>query len=537
MAGQRDWMKHFTSRVGTTIAKVATMGLLLGAGSAAGDVTLPHVIGDHMVLQRGMPLRIWGWAEPGEQVTVSIAGATVSGKADAKGEWMVVVPAMEAGGPHEMTVAGDGNEIKLSDILVGEVWLCSGQSNMEMGLGVVENAEQEVAAADYPRIRLFELPRQPSGQLRPDVDCAWRVCAPNTVAAGGWGGFSAVAYFFGRAIHKELDVPVGLIDSTWGGTRIEPWTPPEGFALVPELEPFLQEIADANETYRRDVAAALDPIRDWVNAARGALKAGSEIPLKPAIPEHPLGNNWRPTGLYNGMIHPLVPFAIRGAIWYQGESNVVPYDEQYTLKMKALVGGWRELWGEGDFPFYYVQIAPFDLRFHGHKIDFTVQACLREQQTEAMALIPNCGMVVTSDIGNLRDIHPRNKQDVGRRLALWALAKTYGKEDVVYSGPVYKAMKVEGDTIRVEFGHVGSGLASRDGKPLTWFEIAGEDHVWHEATAEIDAGAEGDADTVVVSSDAVKAPVAVRFGFSMLAEPNLVNKEGLPASPFRTDRW
>ncbi|MBN1917282.1 MAG: sialate O-acetylesterase [Verrucomicrobia bacterium] len=506
------------------------MTLWYSTGPATADVVLPHVLSDHMVVQQGQPVQIWGWAEPGEDITVSIGDLQGTARADERGEWRVALPEMKAGGPYEITIEGR-NKIVLRDVLVGEVWLCSGQSNMEMGLHAVENGEAECAAADHPRIRLFEVPQRPSGQPRPDVDATWQVCTPETVRWGPFDGFSAIAYFFGREIQKELDVPVGLIDTSWGGTRIEPWMPPEGFAAVPGLEPFVQEIADANEGYRLDVARALDPIQEWINATRDALQAGTEIPLRPDIPEHPLGNNWRPTGLYNGMIQPLVPFAIRGVLWYQGESNVVPYDEQYALKMVGMVKSWREAWGLGDFAFYYVQIAPFDLRNHGHKIAPTVQADLREQQAEAMALISNSGMIVTSDISNLRDIHPANKQDVGKRLALWALAKTYGREGVVYSGPVYKGMKVEGSKVRVEFDHVGGGLTSRDDKPLTWFELAGEDKAWHEAAAEIDG------DSVVVKCPAVPKPVAVRFGWSMLAEPNLMNKEGLPAAQFRSEKW
>ncbi len=498
--------------------------------AAAAAVTLPSVLGSHMVLQREMPVPVWGWAEPGEKVTVTFAGHEASTKADATGAWMVKLPAMKAGGPHEMTVRG-ANTITLTDILVGEVWLCSGQSNMEMGLGVVKDAEQEVAAADYPNIRLLEVPRRPSGQLQPDVECAWRPCHPDTVAQDGWGGFSAVAYFFGRAIHKELDVPVGLIDSTWGGTRIEPWTPPEGFALVSELEPFIKEIADANEAYRHDVERSRGPIQEWLDAAGTALDEGNEIPLKPPIPRHPLASAAQPTGLYNGMIHPLEPFAIRGAIWYQGEANVHTNDSMaYYDKMKALIGGWRQVWGQGDFPFYYVQLAPFNYR--RHRKEFTPDQLPRiwEAQTAALA-IPNTGMAVTTDVGNVVDIHPKNKQEVGRRLALWALARTYGKDNVVYSGPLYKGMIVKGAEVRIVFDHVGSGLALRDGEPLTWFEIAGEDKVFVQAEVAIDG------DTVVVSSDEVAEPVAVRFGWHTEAEPNLMNKEGLPASPFRTDKW
>lgn len=506
------------------------MTLWFSTGPVTADVVLPHILSDHMVVQQGGPIQIWGWAEPAEVITVSIGDVQRNARANQDGEWLVALPEMKAGGPHEITIKGK-NTITLKDVLVGEVWLCSGQSNMEMGLHAVQDGEAECAAADHPQIRLFEVPQRASGQPRPDVDTTWQVCTPETVRIGPFDGFSAVAYFFGREIQKELNAPVGLIDSSWGGTRIEPWMPPEAFALTKELEPFTKQIEQADADYRKAIGSVLDPMQEWIEATRRALDEGTEIPLRPAIPVHQLEGADRTTGLYNGMIHPLVPYAIRGVLWYQGESNVVPYDEQYALKMEAMVRSWREAWREGDFPFYYVQIAPFDLRNHGHQIAPTVQADLREQQAEAMALIPKSGMVVISDISNLRDIHPANKQDVGKRLALWALAKTYGKEGIVYSGPIYRGMKIEGANVRVEFDYVGGGLASRDGKPLTWFELAGEDKIWHEATAEIDGNA------VVVSSPAVPKPVAVRFGWSMLAEPNLMNKEGLPAAQFRSQKW
>lgn len=502
----------------------------LSNGPAAADVTPAHVFSDHMVLQRGMPIPIWGWAEPGEPITVRCAGNEATTTAAADGTWLVKLPEMKAGGPYEITIQGK-NTITLTDVLVGEVWLASGQSNMEMGLLAVANGEAECAAADHPNIRLFYVPQRPTGQPMPDVESAWKHCTPETVRQGKFQGFSAAAYYFGLELQKELDVPIGLIDSTWGGTRIEPWMPAQAFALNTELEPLVKEIDDANNAYTRDVANALDPLQQWIDAARRALDEDTDIPIKPRIPENSLGTQFRPTGLYNGMIHPLARFAIRGVLWYQGESNVNPYDEHYTIKMQAMVQSWRDAWGEGDFPFYYVQIAPFNLRLFIPDIDTELPVLIREQQLEAMALIPNCGMVVTSDIGDLRDIHPKNKVDVGKRLALWALANTYGRKGIVYSGPIYKGMTVEHGAVRVTFDHVGGGLASRDGKPLTHFEIAGKDKVWHPAGAKIDA------DSVVVACDAVPEPVAVRFGWHMTAEPNLMNKEGLPAAQFRSHKW
>jgi sialate O-acetylesterase len=500
---------------------------------ALSDVTLPHVIGDYMVLQRGMPVPIWGWADPGEQVTVTLADHTAKTVADSAGNWLVKLPELKAGGPHQLEVAGN-NTIALSDVLVGEVWLCSGQSNMEMGVGVAMDAEKETAAADYPLIRLVELPRRPAGEPASDINVKWRVCQPDTIASGGWGGFSAVGYYFGRKLHTDLDVPVGLIDSSWGGTRIEPWTPPCGFAAVPSLNEFVDTIQNKDTEYKtKTLPAKFTEIEQWIAATRAALAAGDRLPPTPWWPRHPLESHAEPTGLYNGMIHPLVPFAIRGAIWYQGESNVHTADGMaYHEKMKALIGGWREVWNQGEFPFLFVQLAPFKYTLHRQDISPYYMPEIWEAQLASLA-IPNTGMAVLTDLGDWRDIHPRNKQEVGRRLALWALAKTYGRENLVCSGPLYKSMAVEGDAIRVRFDHVGSGLESRDGKPLNWFEIAGANKQF------VKAGAKIDGESVVVSNPDVPEPVAVRFSWHMLPEPipNLINKEGLPASPFRTHRW
>ena len=499
--------------------------LTLSVTAALGDVKLPHVFGSHMVLQRDIALPVWGWASPGEEVTVSLAGHSTSTEANALGRWEVKLPPLKVGGPHTMMVVGS-NKIKLEDVLVGEVWLCSGQSNMEMGINTVENGEQEVARADHPNIRLLQLPWKTAAEPQPDIECHWRVCKPETLGSGGWGnvGFSAVAYFFGREIHKEVGVPVGLIDSTWGGTLIEPWTPSVGFEAAPLLTDIVRTIREATPNYERDVTAALTIHEQWLADARSAQDAGQPVPPRPDWPRHQLDHHTQPTGIYNAMIHPLVPFSIRGAIWYQGESNHKD-GMLYFEKMKALIGGWRQVWGQGEFPFYFVQIAPFDHLYTDDQLPR-----LWEAQTAALS-IPNTGMAVTNDIGDLEDIHPTNKLDVGRRLALWALAKTYAKTGINYSGPLYKSMAVEDDRIRIHFDHAGKGLTSRDDKPLTWFTIAGQDRKFVEAKAQIDGN------SVVVWSEEVKRPIAVRFAWSRSAEPNLMNEDGLPASAFRTDDW
>ena len=489
------------------------------SSTARADIRLPAVVGDHMVLQRDLPLPIWGWADPGEDVTVTLGDAKAKATADADGKWRVTLPAMKAGKALEMTLVGK-NTIKLSDILMGEVWLGSGQSNMQWSVQVSDNSAEEISAANYPEIRLFSVPLVPSGKPAADVNAKWIACTPETVKA-----FSAVLYFFGRELHKDLQVPVGLINTSWGGTRIEPWTPPAGFASQNELKSDLEWINARNADYQKALDTSLTEYRAWVATADKAKAAGQEIPDPPAAPAHPLNSNGVSTGLYNGMIHPLVPFAIRGAIWYQGEANV-GQGMQYTTRMKALIQGWRTVWGQGDFPFLFVQLAPF--QYGGEP---TRLPELWEAQTATLAF-PNTGMAVTTDlVPNLKDIHPPNKQDVGKRLALWALATTYGKSDMVHSGPIFDSSAVESKQVRIKFKHANGGLAARDAKPLSWFSIAGADKKFVPAEAVIDG------ESVVVSSPSVGSPVAVRFGWHQLAQPNLTNKAGLPASPFRTDAW
>ena len=465
---------------------VAVMSLLGASGLARADVKLPKVIASHMVLQQKLPLPIWGTADPGEDVTVSIGDNKASTKAGADGKWSVKLKEMNAGGgPLELVVKGK-NEIRLTDILIGEVWVGSGQSNMEWSVAASVNSKDEIAAAKYPNIRLFHV-RKTAAVLPQDeliLDREWSECSPETI-----GNFSAVAYFFGRHIHKELNVPVGLINTSWGGTRIEPWTPTVGFESVESLKPIAEQVK-----------------------------------AQQAKPEGVKENAGAPMHLYNGMVHGVKPFAIRGALWYQGESNRGE-GVAYEKKMHALINGWRSVWGQGDFPFLYVQLAPY--KYGPTDPDFLLPQ-IWEAQTKSLAL-PNTGMAVTTDIATVTDIHPPNKQDVGKRLALWALAKTYGKSDLVYSGPLYKSMKVEGNKIRIEFDHA-AGLKSRDDKPLSWFTIVGKEGDFVEATATIDG------DSVVVSSDKITEPTAIRFGWDQLAEPNLMNAAGLPASPFRTSK-
>lgn len=464
---------------------VVTAVLTFASGMASAAVKLPAIIGNNMVLQRGEPVPLWGWDDAGTLVTVTLGDAKVTATAGADGKWMVKLPAMKAGGPHTVTITGT-DTVKLEDVLVGEVWFCSGQSNMEWSVKASANAEQEIAAANYPKIRHIKIPHVPAETPQTEVKSdGWKATTPLTV-----GDFTAVGYYFGRNLQAQLDVPIGLIGCNWGGTRIEPWTPPEGFKAVPALK----DIADKLDTFPQ-------------KNAKGEV------------------NHQSPLALYNGMVAPLVPYGIKGAIWYQGESNNGE-GMLYHEKMKALISGWRSLWSKSDLPFLYVQLASYD---YGNRNPADL-AGIWEAQAATLA-VPHTGMAVTVDISNTKNIHPTNKQDVGKRLALWALAQVYGQKDLVYSGPLYKSMKVDGNKIRLAFDHAGSGLASRDGEPLSWFTIAGEDKNFVDAEAKIE-GSE-----IVVSSQSVEKPVAVRFAWNDVAEPNLSNKEGLPASPFRTDKW
>ena len=508
------------------------------------DVRVPSVVGNDMVLQRDRTTPIWGWTDAGEQVRVVLRGTagdveqvrrTTAGH---NGGWRVELAPLPAGGPYSLTI----NERELTGIMFGEVWLCSGQSNMEWPVMAAAEAETEIAAAHHPDIRLFHVPKVPAGSPSPDTDAHWRSASSDTIAT-----FSAVCYYFGRELQSELDVPVGLIAAAWGGTRIEPWTPLVGFRSVEGLGSLADEAVAADARYREQLPATLKSIEAWVTSTRAALESGGTVTPMPRT-SHPLAHEAQPTSLYNGMISPLVPFAIRGALWYQGEANVGD-GMSYRDKMQALIGGWREIWGQGDFPFYYVQLAPFDYSMRSMAMSrFGVDPSpsywlavanqfglnvnpfglpeIWEAQTAALS-IRNTGMAITNDIGNVGDIHPLNKQEVGRRLSLWARAGTYGESELVHSGPSYRAMERQGNAIVLHFDHA-EGLQTRDGAAPAWFEIAGSDGQYVDASALIDG------ESVVVSSDAVSDPVSARFAWHDSAAPNLVNGAGLPAGAFRT---
>ena len=521
-----------------------SMWLVLAASFALADVKLPALFTDNMVLQRDIKAGVWGTAEPGEEVTVSIDGQKATAKADAAGHWAVKLEPMKAGGPFELTIAGK-NTLTLKNVLIGEVWICSGQSNMQMSVQGSNHAKEEIAAADFPNIRLFTVPNTVAEKPQADTQGAWSVCSPKTV-----GGFSAVAYFFGRDLNKKLNVPIGLIHTSWGGTPCQAWTSREAMDAVPELKHYVDQLdktVAGAPAAQKQYEEAVAKWKEAVEKAKAENKKAPGMPGRPGIGAH------TPSALYNAMIAPLLPFAIRGGIWYQGESNAGRALE-YRALFAAMINDWRRAWGQGDFPFYFVQLASF-MGVPAQPSD-TDWAHLRDAQTFTLRL-PATGQAVIIDIGESRDIHPKNKQDVGRRLALLALALTYGQQDLVYSGPLYDSMAVEGNKVRIKFKHVGGGLAAKeftdpvtpDGPSLeqrfgkgvevpklaegrvAGFAIAGEDKKFVWADAQIDG------ETVVVSSAQVDKPVAVRYAWADTPICNLYNKAGLPACPFRTDDW
>jgi sialate O-acetylesterase len=503
---------------------VSTVALLLvWQAQLFGAIRPAKIFSSHMVFQQAKPIIVWGWADPGEKIPVRLGARKQTAKANDRGEWKVIFAAMKALGPFVLTI-GDQ---RYDDVMVGEVWLCSGQSNMEMGITQVGNAKEEIANANYSRIRLLMVPNRWTPEAQADIaDASWKVCSSETITQGGWGGFSATAYFFGRDLHKKLGVTVGLIDADWGGTRIESWTAPEGFAAVPELEAESERVQlgdPRSQRHAERLTAFLKETDAWSQSAHAALSNNALVPQMPSYPAELQAPHdvQHATALYNGMIHPLKPFGIRGAIWYQGESNLDD-GRLYFHRMQALIRGLRTVWNEGDFPFYYVQIAPYNYGGDPHRMGPLWEAQARAQS------IPNTGMAVINDIGNLADIHPKNKQEVGHRLAMIALAKTYGEKNIVCSGPTFAALNVEDGKLRVSFTNTAEGLKSRDGKPLSWFEIIDRNEGGF-----VSAAAEIDGADVLLSASDVKHPVAMRFAWDMRAEPNLANSAGLPAFAFR----
>jgi len=476
-----------------------------GASSRA-EVTLPSVWSDHVVVQRGLPVHVWGKAEAGEQVTVQFRGASASTAANSLGRWELYLPPGDAGGPFTMEVQGENN-IVLADILVGDVWIASGQSNMEFSTKEVVRADQELKDAQQPTIRLFHVEKRSSDFPQEDVVTkGWMLCSPEAVV-----DFSAVAYFFARNIQADQHVPIGLMEADWGGTPGESWVSLKGLTSDGTLMPAWNTWAEMSEHQP-------DALLEQANQERERKAAVAAGKPEPSFPWHPELRSWLPGGAFNGMIAPLVKFPIRGALWYQGESNAgVERSFYYERLFRTLIQDWRTRWAEGDFPFLFVQLASFTTSPDNKWPE------LREAQRHTLSL-NNTGMAVAIDLGDHTNIHPKNKQEVGLRLSLVARALAYG-EKLEYSGPLYRNKMVEQQAIRLYFDHAASGLVAH-GDALTGFEIAGADGEFVSAQAQIDG------DTVVVSSEAVKGPEHVRYAWASDPSGNLYNKDGLPASPF-----
>jgi sialate O-acetylesterase len=500
----------------TTSLVWPALALLSCAGMASADVKPAPLFSDHMVLQSGMSVPVWGGANPGEKVTVSLNGQTQSATTGADGKWMVRLTDLKAGGPFEMTIAG-ANTVTVKDVLVGEVWIGSGQSNMAFTVSKAKaryaglvNEEEVIKAANFPKVRVFMGKEATSYDPLPVVQGEWQVCSPETVP-----GFSAVAYLFGRNLHKELDVPVGMIVLAFGASTAEAWIPRAAMAADPKLKPMLDGLDASEKFFRANPQGPPEqapPAPQTINARPGQVRRGD-----PARDQH------QPTVLFNGMINGAIPYAMRGVIWYQGES-IVGGDPGVTLYphvQNTLVTVWRSLWGEGDFPFYVVQLPALKNISNNPRI--------RDGQAAVLSL-PNTGLAVTLDIGDPNDVHPHNKEPLGDRLVRIALANVYGRK-IEYSGPVYESMAIEGATIRLKFSHLGGGLVAKDG-PLKWFQVAGADRKFLDAEAKIDG------DTIVVSRPDITVPQAVRYAWDNYPEgANLYNAAGLPAAQFRTDAW
>lgn len=500
-------------------ARFTTPLLLLGlAASLHADVTLPAVISDHMVLQQGAEAPIWGWADPGESVTVKIGAATKSTTADSEGDWSIKLPIQQPGDPTTLTISGK-NEITIQDVLIGEVWLGSGQSNMAMTVSRSLHFDEEKAKSDLPQIRQFKENSASANEPQKQGKGAWIICTPNTV-----GNFSGTLFFFGRDVHQSLGVPVGLINSSVGGTPIEAWIDVDAQRATPALASYFAIVDEtvARMTSPEAMAQHQKQLAAWEKKAAAAKAEKKPAPRKPLDPRDVAGRKGNIGGLYNGKIAPLVPYTIKGALWYQGEANSTPEKAGfYQHQLPLLVSDWRKKWGS-DFPFAWAQLP----NFGDASRDWPT---MREAFLKTLSL-PKTGMAVTIDVGDAKDIHPKNKQAVGQRLALWALGTVYGKDVPATSGPLPAGHEIQGSEVMLKFTHTNGGLVAKGGD-LTGFIIAGEDQQWHPATARIDG------ETVIVSSPEVSSPTAVRYAWENDPQCNLFNGGGLPASPFRTDDW
>lgn len=490
-------------------AAVASYVLFFAAISARAEVTLPSLLADHMVVQRGLPVHVWGKAAEHENISVTFRGEIQTTIADDLGRWSLYLSPGEAGGPFQMVIKAL-NTIQLNDILVGDVWVASGQSNMEFPIKALANPEAEIAAAQYPKIRIFRVEHSPSDYPRSDVEAkTWAPCTPENVAES-----SAVAYYFARDLHQKVNVPIGLIETFWGGTAAESWTSLRTLSADASLMPVFAERAKMVDEQESVLMRQAQEEHDYQKAVEHAKAEGKPAPWRKW---HPDFAAWAPAALFNGMIAPLTPFAIRGVIWYQGEANSGPRAQLYAHLFQTMISDWRRVWDEGDFPFLFVQIANWNTEPDGRWPE------VRDAQRKALAL-RNTGMAVTIDIGDPVDIHPKNKLDVGLRLARAARAISYG-EKLEWSGPLYRQLTREEHALRVWFDDA-AGLTAKGG-PLVGFEVAGADGKYVAADAKIDGS------SVIVSNSTIPDPISVRYAWAANPTCNLYNREDLPASPFQ----
>lgn len=492
--------------------------------TARAELKLPAIIGDHMVLQQKQTNPIWGWDQPGTKVTVTFAGQTKSAEAAADGKWSVKLDPVPANAePSVLTIEGSSKRA-IQDVLVGEVWMCSGQSNMGMTVSGDWKADIESLASNHPGLRLITVPIVGTQEPQQDFKGEWKAATPETCR-----GFSAVGFFYGRYLHEILGVPVGLINNAWGGSAAEAWVRRETIEKDPRFITLVDgwkqreaqlASAEAKAAYEKALAA-------WKVSAEEAKASGKPAPRPPQSPEQQLSGNARPGNIFAGMVHPTLGYGMKGVIWYQGESNAGRAWE-YQKLFPFMIEQWRAEWKQGDFPFYWVQLADFKAEVPDQ---FDAQwAELREAQTKTLSL-PNTGEAVIIDLGEANDIHPKNKYDVAARLARWALARDYGFKNLAHQSPLYREMKVAGGKAMLSFDHVGTGLRTVDVDEVRGFIICGADRQWKKAQAVIT----GNNDTIEVRADGVAEPVAVRYAWADNPVCNVRSKEGLPLTPFRTD--
>ena len=504
------WAAKRSSGICQTAGWVFLVGLVASAGltaPAAAAVSLPNVFGDHMVLQRDQPNRVWGKASPGEAVKVEIAGQSHNATADEQGNWQVTLTPLQVGEPRELVVSGE-NEIRFRDVLVGEVWVCSGQSNMQWNIAQSENAALVTVAANTPQIRMINFPQVGSQEPIWTHDRKWQVCSPETVS-----GFSAVGYFFARQLHQTLGVPVGMINNAWGGSAAEAWVDRDLLAATESMAPLLQRW-QAMETRYEQLTAKTDRTPEETQELTNLQRQ--------------MGGNHRPGNIYNGVLKSHLGYGIRGAIWYQGESNA-SRAYQYRELFPLMIQNWRDQWQQGDFPFYWVQLA--DFLAEAPEPGESTWAELREAQTMTMQRLPKTGQAVIIDIGEGRDIHPRNKVDVGLRLSRWALANEYGLP-IAHRSPEFRSLEIQGNKAVLTFDHAQSGWRPFDVPEPIGFTVAGEDRKFVRATAKILPDGR-----IEVTSEAVATPVAVRYAWADNPVCNLYSNDDLPLTPFRTDQW